>query len=55
MNMEKGNRHDHAPEECRDSMIENLPLHRDIMAASTAEVTLLGRGTDALLPSCAGC
>ncbi|MHC4974298.1 MAG: serine/threonine-protein kinase [Planctomycetota bacterium] len=24
---------DHAPEECRDSMIENVPLHRDIMKA----------------------
>ena len=24
---------DHAPEEDRDSMIENVPLHRDIMAA----------------------
>ena len=24
---------DHAPEDCRDSMIENVPLHRDIMKA----------------------
>ncbi|MHC4551069.1 MAG: serine/threonine-protein kinase [Planctomycetota bacterium] len=24
---------DHAPEDCRDSMIENVPLHRDIMRA----------------------
>jgi hypothetical protein len=23
----------HAPEDCRDSMIENVPLHRDIMKA----------------------
>jgi len=24
---------DHAPADCRDSMIENVPLHRDIMKA----------------------
>ncbi|MHC4549795.1 MAG: tetratricopeptide repeat protein [Planctomycetota bacterium] len=24
---------DHAPEDCRDSMIENVPIHRDIMRA----------------------
>ena len=24
---------DHAPEDCRDSMIENVPLHKDIMRA----------------------
>jgi hypothetical protein len=24
---------EHAPEDCRDSMIENVPLHRDIMRA----------------------
>ncbi|MHC4933950.1 MAG: hypothetical protein ACYTGV_17370, partial [Planctomycetota bacterium] len=24
---------DHAPEDCRDSMIDNVPLHRDIMMA----------------------
>ena len=24
---------DHAPEDCRDSLIENVPLHRDIMKA----------------------
>jgi hypothetical protein len=24
---------DHAPEEYRETMIENVPLHRDIMAA----------------------
>jgi hypothetical protein len=24
---------DHAPEDCRTSMIENVPLHRDIMRA----------------------
>jgi hypothetical protein len=24
---------DHAPEDCRESMIENVPLHRDIMRA----------------------
>jgi len=28
---------DHAPEECRETMIENVPLHRDIMAASEAQ------------------
>jgi hypothetical protein len=24
---------EHAPEDCRNSMIENVPLHRDIMRA----------------------
>ena len=24
---------DHAPDDCRESMIENVPLHRDIAAA----------------------
>jgi hypothetical protein len=25
--------HDHAPEDCRDSAMENVPLHREIMRA----------------------
>ena len=28
---------DHAPEEYRDTMVENVPLHRDIAAAWAAQ------------------
>ena len=28
---------EHAPEDCRNSMIENVPLHRDIVRAWEAE------------------